>query len=274
MAHLPGNELPSDAVRQTYETVNSVRLRIQYLTGLTPGRPNSFVVKFGNDIRLQNVQQFQLLSSCITNSVPNISVALNNNFLTIITTNAIINPIQITVPTGFYTNAQLQAYLGAAVTALMTSPNTFSITTNASGKNVMSVSAGTLTFLRSGLTDILGFLNPPGFAGNPLTAPLLPYLQGITYFHIASNKLAYNGCLTPTDGLRIGSKPCLFSIPNRASFGFNNIYQGTVLDCCTFGARGVLANEFDIEVLDQDGNLVELDENSYVDIVVRAIFGR
>ena len=82
MSHVPGNELPYMGVKQTYETINSVRLRIQYLSGLTPGRPNQFIVRFGNDIRLQNIQQFQLLSSCITNSVPNISVALNNNFLT------------------------------------------------------------------------------------------------------------------------------------------------------------------------------------------------
>jgi hypothetical protein len=274
MAHLPGNELPSDAVRQTYESVNSVRLRIQYISGLTPGQPNNFIVKFGNDIRLQNVQQFQLLSSCITNSVPNISAALDNNVFTISTSNAIANPIQVVVPDNFYSNAQLQAYLSAAVSALMNPPFTFSITTNANGKNVMSVSAGSLNFVRSGLTDILGFLASPGFTGAPINAPLLPFLQGITYFHIASNKLAYNGCLTPTNGLNIGSKPCLFSIPNRVAYGFNNIYQGSVLDCCTFGARGVLANEFDIEVLDQDGNLVQLDGNSYVDIIVRAVFGR
>jgi hypothetical protein len=251
-----------------------VRIRIEYLAGITPGKPNQFIVKYGNDIRLQNIQQFQLLSSCITNSVPNISEALNNNTLTIFSSVATVNPIVINVPTNFYSNAQLQTYLSTAVTAALISPNTFTISLNANGRNLMTQSTGNFNFVQSGLTNIMGFTSAPDFPTNPITAPLLPYLQGITYFHISSNKLSYNGCLTPSDGSRINSKPCLFSIPNRVPYGFNNIYQGSVLDCCTFGNQGVPGNEFDIEILDQDGNLVELDANSYVDLMVRVIYGR
>ncbi len=263
-----GNNIPAQYT--SIETVNSKRLRISFRQSPeADSTPWQFTVDYGQAAELDHVKDLKLITCSITNTVPNVSTDQNNNVFSL--DFSIAGVFTTVVPTGFYSYADLVAYLTPLINAFI-APSTITMDLSPDGYVRFTITGPETmrTNVLGTLNNTLGFITLNAFAPT-MTADVLPTLQGITYFHIHSNKLANNNCFLNTPNGIFKSTGCLFSVPVVSSFGEQNAYQGSPLDRIIFGENsGSSMRYFDIELRDQNNRLLtDMDPRSSVEFVFK-----
>lgn len=266
-----GNNIPAQYT--SIETVNSRRLRISFLRSPeAESTPWRFSCQYGQVEEFDHVQDIKLITCSITNTVPNVSSDQGNNVFAL--DFSMSGPLVVTLPSGFYSFNTLATLLQADINAHI-APSTAVFNLDPAGYASIVIT-GTETTKNSALSTLgntLGYITLNAFTST-LIADVLPTLQGITYFHIHSERLAHSNCYVNDIDNQVHSAPCLFSVPVTADFGKQNVYQGSPLDRIIFGNNGGFSmRNFDIELRDETGRLLtDMDPRTVVEIIVKISF--
>jgi len=239
------------------------------------GTPSDFQVNFGNDPRLDRITEVHLISASIPNVFPNVSAAKGNNTFT--ATGTIAGVISVVVPDGFWTTANLAAYLKTAID-LTIAPSTVAIAQDVNTQKLTFTITGaeTITYLSLGsgstLAPFVGILADSA----PLavyTADAPPALNGETMFYIHSRELAENSTYLPTVQ-NISDVNGFLSIPVNVPWGSYQTYQPTEnLDRSVFGRAGKALRGIQIVLRGNGGRALVLPDNYEMVLVVKVMFG-
>jgi hypothetical protein len=276
MAADTGDRLEGTLVSQHDDTKAYKFFRISSKERIS-GTPYNFEANFGNDPRLDRITEVHLISASIPNVFPSISAAKGNQ--TFQATGTVAGAINIVVPDGFWTTANLISYLETEINTVI-APSTVAITQDVNTQKLTFTITGaeTIVYLSEGsgssLAPYIGILaDSAPLAAYTTDTP--PALNGETMFYIHSADMSQNSTYLSQASGNILDVNGFVSIPVTVPFGAYQNYQPTeALDRAVYGRAGRSLRSVRITLRGNGGRLLsELTDNYEMVLVVKCMYG-